>query len=113
MSESDAVRESSAAAPQIVVYYSDLCPYCHFAKRLLKQEGLAFEGISVDFSRERRAEMETRSGRFTVPQIFIGATHVGGYDDLAALKASGDLYALLDKERGADTSSSEQGAAHD
>lgn len=100
MSQPIAPSDSSSSSPLIAVYYSDFCPYCHFAKRLLKQEGLAFEGISVDFSRERRAEMEARSGRFTVPQVFIGSTHVGGYDDLAALKARGQLADLLAKERG-------------
>lgn len=98
-------------APLITIYYSDFCPYCHFAKRLLKQEGLAFEGISVDLSRARRTEMEERSGRSSVPQIFIGATHVGGYDDLAALRASGRLADVLARERGSSPAPTEQDGA--
>lgn len=92
--------DTSTDAPPIVeVYLSAFCPYCHFAKRLLKEQGLAFSQISVDFHSDRRTEMEQRSGRETVPQIFIGQTHVGGYDDLAALVSSGKLPALLEKER--------------
>ncbi|MHB1230461.1 MAG: glutaredoxin 3 [Halothiobacillus sp.] len=84
---------------QAVVYLSAFCPYCHFAKRLLRQQGLDFIEISVDFNASRREEMAFRSGRETVPQIFIGQAHVGGYDDLSALVASGALPALLEKER--------------
>ncbi len=83
----------------VEVYLSAFCPYCHFAKRLLKEQGVEFSTISVDFHSDRRAEMEQRSGRETVPQIFIGQTHVGGYDDLAALVSSGKLPALLENER--------------
>jgi glutaredoxin 3 len=86
-------------APIVEVYLSAFCPYCHFAKRLLKEQGLEFSQISVDFHSDRRAEMEQRSGRETVPQIFIGQTHVGGYDDLAALVSAGKLPALLENER--------------
>jgi glutaredoxin 3 len=82
-----------------VVYLSAFCPYCHFAKRLLKQQGVQFIELSVDFNAAARDEMELRSGRETVPQIFIGQTHVGGYDDLAALVAAGGLPGLLEKER--------------
>ncbi|MGC8697477.1 MAG: glutaredoxin 3 [Halothiobacillus sp.] len=82
-----------------VVYLSAFCPYCHFAKRLLKQQGIQFIELSVDFNAAARHEMELRSGRETVPQIFIGQTHVGGYDDLAALVAAGGLPGLLEKER--------------
>jgi glutaredoxin 3 len=109
MSHSVASGDPGLSPPRITIYFSDFCPYCHFAKRLLKQEGLAFEGISVDFSRDRRAEMEARSGRETVPQIFIGATHVGGYDDLAEMKANGQLVVILAKERGDRSSPPEKG----
>jgi len=82
-----------------VVYLSAFCPYCHFAKRLLKQQGVQFIELSVDFNAAARDEMELRSGRETVPQIFIGQTHVGGYDDLSALVNAGGLPSLLEKER--------------
>lgn len=87
--------------PPIVLYGSALCPYCHMAKRVLHKQGLAFTEISVDFHPDRRDEMEVRSGRETVPQIFIGQTHVGGFDDLSALVARGELPALLAAELGA------------
>ncbi|WP_407275808.1 glutaredoxin 3 [Halothiobacillus sp. DCM-1] len=86
--------------PEIVLYGSALCPYCHMAKRLLSKQELAYTEISVDFHPARRDEMEARSGRETVPQIFIGATHVGGFDDLSALVARGELPALLRRESG-------------
>ncbi len=85
-------------SPEIVVYSSAFCPYCHLAKRLLAKHGLVFTEISVDFHPARRDEMEARSGRETVPQIFIGSTHVGGFDDLSALVARGELPALLARE---------------
>jgi glutaredoxin 3 len=91
--------DTSSGVPIVEVYLSAFCPYCHFAKRLLKEQGLDFSTISVDFHSDRRAEMEQRSGRETVPQIFIGQTHVGGYDDLSALVSSGKLPALLENER--------------
>ncbi len=81
------------------MYASAFCPYCHFAKRLLKQQNLPFIELSVDFNAAMRDEMEARSRRETVPQIFIGQTHVGGYDDLAALVAAGGLPALLASEQ--------------
>ncbi|OYV46580.1 MAG: glutaredoxin 3 [Halothiobacillus sp. 20-53-49] len=81
------------------MYLSAFCPYCHFAKRLLKQQGVQFIELSVDFNAAARDEMELRSGRETVPQIFIGQTHVGGYDDLSALVGAGGLLGLLEKER--------------
>jgi glutaredoxin 3 len=89
----------SPAPLTVVVYVSAFCPYCHFAKRLLKQQDLPFIELSVDFNAAAREEMELRSGRETVPQIFIGQTHVGGYDDLSALVAAGGLPGLLEKER--------------
>lgn len=82
--------------PKIVVYTKFLCPYCTRAKSLLKAKGAAFEEIDITLCGQRRAEMIVRSGgRTTVPQIFIGKTHVGGSDDLAALDAAGDLDMLL------------------
>ncbi len=82
--------------PKIEIYTKFLCPYCTRAKSLLKAKGAVFEEIDITLCSARRAEMIERSGgRVTVPQIFIGATHVGGSDDLAALEAAGKLDALL------------------
>lgn len=79
----------------IVMYESNWCGYCRAARRLLKNKGWDYESRLVDGEPELRAEMRERSGRTSVPQIFIGETHVGGYDDLAALDADGELEALL------------------
>lgn len=79
----------------IVMYASPFCGYCSAAKWLLAEKGVEYTEIDVVAEPERRVEMIERSGRRTVPQIFIGARHVGGYDDLKALDASGELDALL------------------
>ena len=81
--------------PKVVMYSTSWCPYCTRARRLLEEKGVAFEEIDVDARPEARSEMIARSGRRTVPQIFIGETHVGGSDDLHALEASGRLDPLL------------------
>lgn len=81
--------------PKIVMYATDWCPYCRMAQRLLEGKGVSFETISVDEQPRRRVEMMERSGRRTVPQIFIGDYHVGGYDDLAALDRAQKLDPLL------------------
>jgi glutaredoxin 3 len=81
----------------IVMYTTNWCPYCERARRLFKAKGASFSEIDVESAPEKRAEMLARSGRRTVPQIFIGDTHVGGSDDLAALDDSGKLDALLGK----------------
>lgn len=75
------------------MYGASWCPYCARARKLLTAKGVAFEEIDVDAT--GREEMIRRSGRSTVPQIFIGDTHVGGSDDLHALEAAGKLDALL------------------
>jgi glutaredoxin 3 len=73
-----------------------MCPYCQMAERLLTSKGVAaLEKIRVDLEPARRAEMMERTGRRTVPQIYIGETHVGGYDELAALDRAGKLDELL------------------
>lgn len=80
----------------IEIYTSPLCGFCHAAKRLLSQKGASF--VEIDLSQEpgRRAEMMQRAnGRHTVPQIFVGETHVGGCDDLYALERAGKLDPLL------------------
>ena len=81
--------------PGIVMYATGWCPYCSAARDLLRSKGVAFEEIDVDAHPGARAEMMKRSGRRTVPQIFIGETHVGGCDDLMELDASGGLDPLL------------------
>jgi glutaredoxin 3 len=80
--------------PEVVVYATPLCPYCAAARALLRSKGVAFREIDVSDG-ELRTEMVRRSGRDTVPQIFIGGRHVGGYDDLRRLDEQGELDALL------------------
>ena len=78
------------------MYTTAVCPYCQQAKRLLQQRGVqSIEEIRVDSNPDERLRMMEITGRRTVPQIFIGATHVGGHDDLVALDASGGLLPLL------------------
>lgn len=79
----------------VVVYSSDYCPYCSRAKHLLASKGVAFEEIKVDGKPQLRAEMTKKAGRTSVPQIWIGAKHIGGCDDLYALERAGKLDALL------------------
>ncbi len=80
----------------VTLYTSPLCGYCHAAKRLLDRKGIAFTEIDVSAAPERRAEMVQRSGGGrTVPQIFIGDTHIGGFDDMNALDRAGRLDPLL------------------
>ncbi|HEY9020209.1 MAG: glutaredoxin 3 [Paracoccaceae bacterium] len=80
----------------VEIYTSPLCGYCHAAKRLLTQKGVSFSEIDVLAQPDRKPEMIQRAnGGRTVPQIFIGTTHVGGCDDLFALESAGKLDALL------------------
>ena len=82
--------------PQITMYATAVCPYCIQAERLLKSKGVAeIDKIRVDTDPARREEMMTRTGRRTVPQIYIGERHVGGFDDLAELDREGGLDPLL------------------
>jgi glutaredoxin 3 len=78
------------------MYSTAICPFCVQAERLLRAKGVALiEKIRVDLEPERRQEMMERTGRRTVPQIYIGSRHVGGYDDLVALDRAGELAPLL------------------
>lgn len=80
----------------ITIYTTMLCPYCYRAKGLLQQKGASYTEIDVGMDADKRQEMTQRAqGRRTVPQIFIGDTHVGGCDDLFALEAAGKLDAML------------------
>ncbi|MEO8062578.1 MAG: glutaredoxin 3 [Pseudomonadota bacterium] len=81
--------------PAVVIYATGWCPYCERARKLLAAKSVSFEEINVESQAEKRAEMQTRSGRRTVPQIFIGDQHVGGCDDLYALEEAGKLDGLL------------------
>jgi glutaredoxin 3 len=80
---------------RVIVYSTPFCGYCSAAKRLLKEKGAEFTEIDVMFDSARRGEMMERSGRRTVPQIFIDGRHIGGYDDLSALEENGELDRLL------------------
>jgi len=81
--------------PKVILYGTLLCPYCFAAKRLMKQNNITFNEIRVDKKPELKQEMIAKSGRFTVPQIFINDYHVGGYDDLLEHSKSGKLMTLI------------------
>lgn len=82
--------------PNVVMYTTAVCPYCIRAKQLLKARGVTqIEEIRIDLDPEQAVTMSARTGRRTVPQIYIGETHVGGCDDLYALDAAGGLMPLL------------------
>jgi glutaredoxin 3 len=85
-----------ADGARVIMYCTGSCPYCHEAERLLVAKGVqGLEKIRVDLEPARRAEMERKSGRRTVPQIWIGDRHVGGCDDLHDLEREGRLNQLL------------------
>lgn len=85
----------SGSTPKIVMYSTHVCPYCTMAERLLTKKNVQIDKIYVDDAPEQREEMMRITQRRTVPQIFIGDRHVGGYTDLAALDQSGELDTLL------------------
>ncbi len=81
---------------KVRMYSTAVCPYCQMAERLLRSKGVAdIDKLRIDTDPALRAEMMEKTGRRTVPQIYIGDTHVGGYDDLAALDRAGGLDPLL------------------
>ena len=80
---------------KVLMYLTASCPYCQSADRLLQQKGAAVEKVRVDLEPARRAEMMQKSGRRTVPQIWIGSRHIGGCDDLYELERAGELDPLL------------------
>jgi glutaredoxin 3 len=89
-------EEAIGVMPKITMYSTAVCPFCVRAERLLSSKGVTqIEKIRVDLDPVRRKEMMDRTGRRTVPQIWIGERHVGGYDDLAALDHAGELDKLL------------------
>ena len=82
--------------PSVTMYSTQVCPYCVMAEKFLQKKGVAnLEKILIDRDPVQRELMMTRTGRRTVPQIYIGETHVGGYDDLVALDRAGQLDPLL------------------
>ncbi len=98
--------------PQVSMYCTAVCPYCVAAERLLKSKGVSdIRKIRVDQQPELRIEMMERTGRRTVPQIYIGERHVGGFDDLSDLDAAGGLDTLLSGESGLHGDASFRGVA--
>ena len=86
---------NNAQSPRIVMYTTAVCPYCVAAKNFLKSKGQVWEEVRVDTDPAEREKMIALAKRTSVPQIFIGETHVGGYDDLVALHRAGKLEPLL------------------
>jgi len=81
--------------PEIIIYTSNLCPYCTMAKRLLSTKGATYTELNVDTTAGLREEMMQKTRRRTVPQIYIGERHIGGFDDLRALDLKNELMPLL------------------
>lgn len=86
---------SAGASPEIVIYTTLVCPYCVAAKNFLKSKGQTWTEVRVDLDPAERDKMVALAKRTSVPQIFIGGTHVGGYDDMIALHRAGGLEPLL------------------
>ena len=82
--------------PRTRIYFKDWCPYSQRALQLLDSKGIDYERIDVTHDLERELEMRDRAGRTSVPQIFVGALHLGGYDDIAALDRDGRLDPILE-----------------
>ena len=84
---------------EVMMYATAVCPFCNFAERLLRAKGVAeIAKVRVDLEPARRVEMMSKTGRRTVPQIYIGDFHVGGYEDLVALDRAGKLDPMLSAE---------------
>ena len=91
---------SGATHPEVLMYSTAWCPYCERARALLQRKSVEYREVKVDDEPDQREVMLKRSnGRRTVPQIFIGETHVGGFDDLYALDRSGELDRLLGRSQ--------------
>jgi glutaredoxin 3 len=87
--------ETTLSNPIITIYSTAICPYCVAAKNFLKSKGLSWNEIRIDTDPAEREKMVAKARRTSVPQIFVGDTHVGGYDDMMALHRAGKLEALL------------------
>jgi glutaredoxin 3 len=81
--------------PEVLIYSTNVCPYCVAAKALLEKKGVSYREINVENDPAERQRMMERTGRRTVPQIYIGDRHVGGFDELAVLDMRGELDTLL------------------
>ena len=79
----------------VIIYTTKACPYCYKAKSLLKSLDVSYQEVSVDFNSKLRAEMASRAGKTSVPQIWFGEEHIGGCDDLHELHAAGNLFNAL------------------
>jgi glutaredoxin 3 len=90
------LSENESAVPEILIYTSAICPYCVAAKNFLKSKGQVWTEVRIDLDPAEREKMVARARRTSVPQIFIGGTHVGGYDDMIALHRAGGLEPLLE-----------------
>jgi len=86
---------SASAAPEITIYTSAICGYCVAAKNFLKSRGLGWKEVRIDTDPDQREKMVAMTRRTSVPQIFVGDTHVGGYDEMMAMHRAGKLEALL------------------
>ncbi len=86
---------NTPSSPQITMYTTAICPYCVAAKNFLKSKGLDWAEVRVDTDPAERERMIARSGRTSVPQIFVGEVHVGGFDDMMALHRAGKFEPLL------------------
>ncbi len=95
MTPDSPVPASPGAAPDIVMYTSAICGYCMAAKTFLKSQGLEWREVRIDLDVAERERMMARARRTSVPQIFVGDTHVGGYDDMMALHRKGGFLPLL------------------
>lgn len=80
---------------KVILYGNAMCPYCGAARMLLTKKAVEFENIDITVDPQKQEEMQQRSGSRSVPQIFVGDTHVGGFDELAALEMDGELDTLL------------------
>lgn len=90
------MSEPASARPRVLMYSTAVCPYCVRAEQLLRARGVTdIEKIRIDLDPAQRSEMMEKTGRRTVPQIYIGETHVGGCDDLIALDQAGQLSPLI------------------
>ena len=83
---------------KVTIHTTPACPYCIAAKALLRRKGVAFTEISIEGDKGAADALAERTGRHTVPQIFIGQTHIGGFDDLHALETAGQLDELLERD---------------
>ena len=90
------MNDTASTPPAITVYTSAVCPYCVAAKNFLKSQGREWTEVRIDLDPAEREKMMARTRRTSVPQIFVGDVHVGGYDDMMALHRAGKLLPLLD-----------------